>query len=231
MHAHSVLLLDEYGQPLSTRLQSALLPLAPRLQRQFPALNDDCTLTEVLEESGRRIAAREERKGPLDNLHAYAWVVARRMAALRLRYGEWAIASATLTSAASETRAARHAVRIRHIRADFQRHSLQGTSGASEPDRTAISPRGKNAGQSDDEIARGCGTSRRTVFNAWRRLKRKMLSRAQGISPRPRPLDWKKSPTTLRLFHTRVQESGAAFIERCTVTPAGGSSMPRRVDG
>ena len=84
MHANSVLLLDEYGQPLSTRLQDVLLPLAARLRRQFPSLNDDCTLTEVLEESGRRIAAREERKGPLDNLHAYAWVVVRRMAALRV---------------------------------------------------------------------------------------------------------------------------------------------------
>src|SRR6476469_5168754 len=83
MHAHSVLLLDEYGQPLSARWQSVLLPLAPRLQRQFPALNDDCTLTEVLEEAGRRMAAREERKGPLENPQAYAWVVARRMAALR----------------------------------------------------------------------------------------------------------------------------------------------------
>src|ERR1700730_1638969 len=102
MHANSVLLLDEYGQPLSTRLQDVLLPLAVRLQRQFPALNDDCTLTEVLEESGRRIAAREERKGPLDNLHAYAWVVARRVAALRLRCDEWAVASATLPGAASE---------------------------------------------------------------------------------------------------------------------------------
>ena len=78
MHANSVLLLDEYGQPLSTRLQDVLLPLAARLRRQFPSLNDDCTLTEVLEESGRRIAAREERKGPLDNVHAYAWVVVRR---------------------------------------------------------------------------------------------------------------------------------------------------------
>src|SRR5438046_2806287 len=56
MDAHSVLLLDEYGQPLSTRLQDVLLPLAARLRRQFPSLNDDCTLTEVLEESGRRIA-------------------------------------------------------------------------------------------------------------------------------------------------------------------------------
>ncbi len=102
MHAHSVLLLDEYGQPLSARLHGVLLPLAARLQRQFPALNDDCARTEVLEESGRRIAAREERKGPLDNPQAYAWVVVRRMAALRLRHDQWAVASATLTGAASE---------------------------------------------------------------------------------------------------------------------------------
>jgi hypothetical protein len=102
MNPHSVLLLDEYGQPLSPRLQRALLPLAPRLQRQFPALTDDCTITEVLEEAGRRMAGREERKGPLDNLDAYAWVVAKRMAILRLRCGEWAIASATLTGAESE---------------------------------------------------------------------------------------------------------------------------------
>src|SRR5258705_4616148 len=102
MHAHSVLLLDEFGQPLSARLQGVLLPLASRLQRQFPALSDDCALTEVLEESGRRIAAREERKGPLDNPHGYAWVVARRMAALRLRHDEWAIARAALTGTDSE---------------------------------------------------------------------------------------------------------------------------------
>ena len=102
MHTTFVLLLDEFGQPLSTRLQNVLLPLAARLRRQFPSLNDDCTLTEVLEESGRRIAAREERKGPLDNVHAYAWVVVRRMAALRLRHDQWAVASATLTSAESE---------------------------------------------------------------------------------------------------------------------------------
>ena len=143
MHTHFVLLLDEFGQPLSTRLQNVLLPLAARLRRQFPSLNDDCTLTEVLEESGRRIAAREERKGPLDNLHAYAWVVVRRIAALRLRHDQWAVASATLTGPESEMRAAPHARRIRHIRADLQRHSLQGTSGKSEPDRTTNRKREK----------------------------------------------------------------------------------------
>jgi len=55
--------------------------------------------------------------------------------------------------------------------------------------------KGKNAGQSDDEIARGCGTSRRTIANAWRRLKRKMWSRAQGTRLRSGPIDWKRSGT------------------------------------
>ena len=192
MHANSVLLLDEYGQPLSARLQSVLLPLAARLQRQFPALNDDCTLTEVLEESGRRIAAREERKGPLDNLHAYAWVVVRRIAALRLRHDQWAVASATLTGAESESA-------LRRIPAGFATSEQIYNDILCKELLASLNPieqqiaKGRNAGQSDDEIARGCGTSRRTISNAWRRLKRKMLSRARRVSPRPRPFDWKGS--------------------------------------
>src|SRR3989441_1830351 len=191
MHANSVLLLDEYGQPLSTRLQSVLLPLTARLQRQFPALNDDCTLTEVLEESGRRIAAREERKGSLDNLHAYAWVVVRRMATLRLRHDQWAVASATLTSAESE-------MALRGMPAGFATSEQMFNHMLCKELLARLNPieqhivKGKHAGQSDDEIARGCGTSRRTIFNAWRRLKRKMLNRAHR-TPSPRPLDWKGS--------------------------------------
>jgi len=192
MHAHSVLLLDEYGQPLGARLQSVLLPLAARLQRQFPALNDDCTLTEVLEESGRRIAAREERKGPLDNPHAYAWVVVRRMAALRLRHDQWAVASATLAGAESE-------MALRGMPAGFATSEQIYNDILCKELLAHLSPieqqiaKGKSAGHSEEEIARGCGTSCRTIFNAWRRLKRKMLSEAQRTSPRPRPVDWKGS--------------------------------------
>jgi DNA-binding CsgD family transcriptional regulator len=192
MHAHSVLLLDEYGQPLSARLQSALLPLAPRLQRQFPALNDDCALTEILEESGRRIAAREERKGPLDNLQAYAWVVARRMAALRLRCGEWAIASATMSGAASERVLRQMPSGFATSEQIFNDILCQELVAHLNPTEQRIA-KGKEAGQSDDEIARGCGTSSRTVFNTWRRLKRKMWSQVQGNSGRPSRLNWKKS--------------------------------------
>ena len=192
MHTHFVLLLDEFGQPLSARLQSVLLPLAPRLQRQFPALTDDCTRTEVLEESGRRIAAREDRKGPLDNIHAYAWVVVRRMAALRLRHDQWAVASATLTSADSE-------IALRGMPSGFATSEQIYNSILYKELLAHLSPleqqiaKGKSAGHSDDEIARGCGTSCRTIFNAWRRLKRKMVSRAQRSSSRPEPLDWKGS--------------------------------------
>ena len=195
MHAHSVSLLDEFGQPLSTRLQGVLLPLAPRLQRQFPALNDECTLTEVLEESGRRIAAREERKGPLDNPHAYAWVVVRRIAALRLRHDQWAVASATLSGTESE-------IALRDIPAGFDTseqiyHDIlcKELLAHLNPIEQQIA-KGKNAGQSDDEIARGCGTSRRTIFNAWRRLKRKLVSQARGISKRPGAIAWKRSQTS-----------------------------------
>ena len=191
MHTHFVLLLDEFGQPLSTRLQDVLLPLAARLRRQFPSLNDDCTLTEVLEESGRRIAAREERKGPLDNLHAYAWVVVRRIAALRLRHDEWAVASATLTGPESESA-------LRRIPAGFATSEQIYNDILCKELLASLNPieqqiaKGRNAGQSDDEIARGCGTSRRTVFNAWRRLRRRMSSLAQEINSRP-GFDWKRS--------------------------------------
>ena len=192
MHAQSVLLLDEYGQPLSARLQSVLLPLAPRLQRQFPALNDDCTRTEVLEESGQRIAAREARKGPLDNIHAYAWVVVRRMAALRVRHDQWVVASATLTSADSE-------MALRGMPSGFATSEQIYNSILYQQLLAHLSPfeqqiaKGKSAGHSDDEIARGCGTSCRTIVNAWRRLKRKMVSRVQRSTPHPKPFDWKGS--------------------------------------
>jgi hypothetical protein len=192
MHANSVLLLDEFGQPLSTRLQNVLLPLAPRLQRQFPALSDDCTLTEVLEESGRRIAAREERKGLLDNPHGYAWVVARRMAALRLRHDQWAVASATLTGVEGETALRATPAGYGTSEQIYNEILCKELLAHLNPIERQIA-KGKNAGQSDDEIARGCGTSPRTIFNAWRRLKRKMLSRALGMAPHPRPLDWKRS--------------------------------------
>jgi hypothetical protein len=168
MHAHSVLLLDEYGQPLSARLQHVLLPLAARVQRHFPALNDDCTLTEVLEESGRRIAAREERRGMLDNPHAYAWVVVRRMAALRLRHDEWAVASHITER--------RKRVRLRGMPAGFATSEQIYNRPLCQELLAQLNPIEQHIAKEECWLRRrlrGCGTSRRTIVNAWRRLKRR----------------------------------------------------------
>src|SRR6266542_2388528 len=73
-HLQNLRLLDEHGKPLSARIEGVLTRLLPRFQRQFPALQDEVALTELLEEAGRRIANREERLGSIEKLHGYAWV-------------------------------------------------------------------------------------------------------------------------------------------------------------
>lgn len=93
-------LLDSSGKPFAPRIQRALTRLLPRLRRQFPALQDDVVLTEVMEEAGRRIASREERTGPIEKLHGYAWVTIRSIATSRMRTGTTRIIQRTLASEA-----------------------------------------------------------------------------------------------------------------------------------
>jgi hypothetical protein len=150
-------------------------------------------ITEVLEETGRRIAAREERRGEVTKLPDYAWTVAKRIAALRVRCGEWAVVSATLSSDASDTA-------LRHLPAGFGTSEQIFNELLCKELTADLRPgewrilRGKQLGQSEQEIAAGCGTSQRTVY-VWKRLKRKLLSQAltRGGS---RPADWKKSATS-----------------------------------
>lgn len=85
--ARRLILLGRNGELLETTIQAALNRLAARVVRQFPALKDDVALVEVLEEAGRRIAARQERAGPLANLHGYAWVTVRSVATSFMRRG------------------------------------------------------------------------------------------------------------------------------------------------
>jgi DNA-directed RNA polymerase specialized sigma24 family protein len=95
-------ILDERGQPLNPRIESALAGLVPRLQRHFPTFRDDGALIEVLEEAGRRITHRETDGGPIERLHAYAWVTLRSIATSRLRSGAGRLAQRTLASADGE---------------------------------------------------------------------------------------------------------------------------------
>jgi RNA polymerase sigma factor (sigma-70 family) len=95
-------LLDGRGNPLSTRIESVLRGLVPKFRKRFPALQDELELTEILEKAGTRIARREERSGPIEKLHAYAWVTLRSVASSWLRRGRTRLAQQTIASAAGD---------------------------------------------------------------------------------------------------------------------------------
>jgi DNA-directed RNA polymerase specialized sigma24 family protein len=99
--ARRLILLGRNGELLETTIQAALNRLAARAVRQFPALKDDVALVEVLEEAGRRIVARQERAGPLANLHGYAWVTVRSVATSFMRRGAARLIQKTLEPQAS----------------------------------------------------------------------------------------------------------------------------------
>ena len=86
-HLRTIGLLDSDGRPFHPRIERVLCQLVTRLRREFPALQDEVTVTEVMEEAGRRIRAREERGGEVERLHGYAWVTVRSIATSRMRLG------------------------------------------------------------------------------------------------------------------------------------------------
>jgi DNA-directed RNA polymerase specialized sigma24 family protein len=102
----SIGLLDSNGEPFPDHIQRALVRLSPRLRREFPVLQDDAALTEVLEKAGRRIAAREARGGPIERLHGYAWVTLRSIATSHVRRGSIRLIQETLDAAAGAARLA-----------------------------------------------------------------------------------------------------------------------------
>lgn len=102
-HLRTFGLLDSDGQPFHPRIERVLIQLLPRLRREFPALQDEVGLAEIMEEAGRRIRHREER-GPIERLHGYAWVTVRSIATSRMRLGSAKLTQKTLDSEAGNAR-------------------------------------------------------------------------------------------------------------------------------
>jgi len=102
-HLRTIGLLDTDGQPFHPRIERVLIQLLPRLRREFPSLQDEVGLTEIMEEAGRRIRQREKH-GPIERLHGYAWVTARSIATSRMRLGSSKLAQKILDSEASNAR-------------------------------------------------------------------------------------------------------------------------------
>jgi DNA-directed RNA polymerase specialized sigma24 family protein len=102
-HLRTIGLLDSDGRPFHPRIERVLIQLLPRLRREFPLLQDEVDLTEIMEEAGRRIRHREER-GPIERLHGYAWVTVRSIAMSRMRLGTAKLDQKTLDSEASKAK-------------------------------------------------------------------------------------------------------------------------------
>jgi DNA-directed RNA polymerase specialized sigma24 family protein len=102
-HLLTIGLLDTDGQPFHPRIERVLIQLLPRLRREFPSLQDEVGLTEIMEEAGRRIRHREKH-GPIERLHGYAWVTVRSIATSRMRLGSSKLAQKILDSEASNAR-------------------------------------------------------------------------------------------------------------------------------
>lgn len=102
-HLRTIGLLDSDGQPFHPRIERVLIQLLPRLRREFPSLQDEVGLAEIMEEAGRRIRHREN-SGPIERLHGYAWVTVRSIATSRMRLGSAKLSQKTLDSEAGNAR-------------------------------------------------------------------------------------------------------------------------------
>jgi RNA polymerase sigma factor (sigma-70 family) len=179
-HLRTIGLLDSNGKPLAERIQRVLSRLLPRLRRQFPALQqDDAALTEVMEEAGRRIASREDRGGPIEKLHGYAWVTIRSVATSRMRRGSIRLIQKTLESEASHARLASQPAEwgtAEEIERDILLREVLGK--LSQEERLVCV--WKKAGFSSQEIAQHQGRSVAAVDTLFSRAKQK-LRKALGV--------------------------------------------------
>jgi RNA polymerase sigma factor (sigma-70 family) len=96
-------LLDEHGQPLSPRIDGALRTLFPKFRKKFPFLRDDVEVIELFEKAGANIALREARHGPIEKLHAFAWVTLKNVALSWLRRGSVQMRLASIDGEDSRT--------------------------------------------------------------------------------------------------------------------------------
>ena len=172
-------LLDENGQPLSSRIDRVLRDLAPRLQRDYSALKDEVTIIEVLEEAGRKIVNHERECGPIGRLHGYAWTVVDRIATSKMRRGSMRIARATLGSEESQVAlgALQSAVgTVAQIEADICYREICEQLTPEEQ----VFCMWKRWGFSSREIAEAQGQSVERVNTFFHRLKQKIHEAVHG---------------------------------------------------
>jgi len=174
-------LLDRRGRPFSARIQRVLRRFLPRLRRDFPAIQDEVTQTEVLEEAGRRIVRREERSGPIERFEGYAWVAVRSVATSVMRKASSRLRQRTLGSEASEAILS-IAPAQSGTREQIERDILLGQILKLLSDDEARVMIRKFGGVSSQEIATERGSSVAAVDALYSRAKQK-ARRILGVQP------------------------------------------------
>ena len=174
-------LLDEHGQPLDAHIESVLRGFVPKLRRQFPVFRDELTLVDLLETAGRRIAARQ-RRGPIERLHAYAWVALQRVAKSWLRRGANRLVQRTIDSESSAAILATVPAQAGSPEAIEQAILVREAMAHLTADEWIVCNL-KMLGLSDEQIARRRGSTVAATKMVFSRAKRK-LRRLLNISER-----------------------------------------------
>jgi RNA polymerase sigma factor (sigma-70 family) len=177
----SIGLLNSNGEPFPDHIQRALMRLSPRLRREFPVLQDDVALTEVMEEAARRIVAREARGGPIERLHGFAWITLRNIATKHVSRGSMRLIQETLDAAAGAARLAALPSTSGRVE-DIERRVLfaQILRLLSNDERTIVLLR--RAGYSSAEIAWVQDRTVDAIDQILSRAKKK-IRRALGVEP------------------------------------------------
>jgi DNA-directed RNA polymerase specialized sigma24 family protein len=180
-HLQTPRLLDERGHPLSERIEGALRSLVPKFRRRYPDFQDELQLTTILEKAGQRIAIREEQSGPIEKLHAYAWVTLKNIATSCMRLGSNRLEHQSVGSEAS-------AAILAKVPAEFgspqqiEREILlrQAMSHLTQDEWLVCSL--KMLGYSGEEIASRRGSSTAAVNMVFSRATKKLRALLNGQS-------------------------------------------------
>ena len=204
-------LLDERGKPLSTRVEGALRGLIPKFRRQFPTVQDELELTEILEKAGRRIAERERRAGPIEKLHGYAWVTLRSIVMSWMRRSSNRLTQHTIDSDESAEVLSTAAAQSGTPEEIEQQILLREAMKHLTEDEWIVCNL-KMLGYSSEEIAKRRGSSTAAVNMVFSRAKQK-LRRVLGVQETCEPRE------------------RAAAAHATTVRPAPDSAEIEKTDG
>ena len=174
-------ILDEHGQPLSPHIEKTLVSLIPKFQRNFPSFRDEFSVVDILEEAGRKIDHREKSAGPIDRIHAYAWVTLRSVATSRLRRGDGRLAQRTLGSEDSEAVLDATPARTGAVDEIERRILLRQVLDTLTPDERVVCI-WKKAGFSSQEIAERRGSTAGAIDKMLSRARQKVRA-VLGIHP------------------------------------------------